>query len=367
MKRREFLKTLVGGACAIALAQWQSSLALAGQARALLIGKADSMSSRVAINRFGQEGGAAKAVQSALDLIGGIDRVVKAGDVVVIKPNLGNAEAGRWQGRVTNTKVMEGVIKAVVDCGGKPIVAEGTCDGQFGGTTGFAEKTGLLKVCRRYKAKFVDLNDDDVVRVKVPRPLIWSEFHMARQVVECDKFISVPVMKVHRATGVTLGMKNLVGVTSRKYYGYNNLIRSKLHAWERKLWSQRYGSDMSGENEIVSWLPLGATIADLASARKIDLVVVDGTFGEERNSPSGDLVDIKERSGSYMILAGTDTVAVDAVGAHIMRQAPERLAQLRLAEAKGLGSREIDRIKIVGERLEDVAVPMRGYIMWSAW
>jgi uncharacterized protein (DUF362 family) len=98
------------------------------------------------------------------------------------------------------------------------------------------------------------------------------------------------------------------------------------------------------------------------SVRPIDLVVVDGTYGFERNAPHGDVVNIKERSGSFLILAGTDTVAVDAVGAHITRQVPERLAQLRFASAKGLGTRDIDKIQVVGERLEDVAVPMRTFI-----
>lgn len=349
----------------MALAQWRTSYALA--AKALVLAKSPLAGATVAIKRFSQERDAAKAAQAALEMIGGIDKVIKSGDVVVIKPNLVNAQGGRWIGRVTNSKVMEGVIKVVLDCGAKPIVAEGTCDGQFGGTTGFAKKTGLFKVCRRYGAKFVDLNDEDVVPVKVPRPLIWSEFHLARQAVECDKFISVPVMKVHRATGVTLGMKNLIGTTSCKFYGYKDLLRGKIHNWEWRLWKQRYGG-LSGESEILRWTALAATIADLASARPIDLVVVDGTFGEERNSPVGsNFVDIKERSGSYLVLAGADTVAVDSVGAYIMRQAPGRLQQIRFAQAKALGVGKTNRITVVGQRLEDVAVPMRSPIPGARW
>jgi uncharacterized protein (DUF362 family) len=117
------------------------------------------------------------------------------------------------------------------------------------------------------------------------------------------------------------------------------------------------------DSEIIYWLPLSATIADLVSLRPIDLVVVDGTFGEERNSPGGDVVDIKERSGSYLVLAGADPVATDSVGAHILRQAPGRLQQLRFASAKGLGEDDLAKIRILGERLEDVAAPMRAYIM----
>ena len=131
---------------------------------------------------------------------------------------------------------------------------------------------------------------------------------------------------------------------------------------ERALWRRRYGT-LDGESGIQQWNPLGATIADLASTRPIDLVVVDGIYGEERNSPlDGGMVDIKQRSGSYLILAGMNTVAVDAIGAHIMRQQLNRLAQLRFASGKGLGISDIKKIHVVGERLEDVTVPMRSII-----
>ena len=295
----------------------------------------------MAIHRFAQEAEAVKSVGAALEKMGGIDKIIKSGQTVVIKPNLVNAIGGRWVGRITNSKVMEGVIQAVVDCGAKPIVAEGTCESQFGGTTGFADKIGLLKICKRYGAKFVDLNTDEVVTQRVPQPLLWPELHLARQAIECDKFISVPVMKVHRATGVTLGLKNLIGTCSpKKYNNRGGLSRNSLHQWERELWRRRYGS-LTGESEPQGWNPLGATIADLASARPIDLVVVDGTFAEERNSPTGNsFLDIKERSGSYMVLAGADPVSVDAIGAHIIRQRPQRLAQLRFADGKGLGNRQ---------------------------
>ena len=362
MDRRDFLKTLLGGTCATALAGCRTASELVG-AVTTRRKPPPSLRPTVAIKRFGDERDAAAAVKVALDMVGGIDRVVKRGDVVVVKPNLAIAIGGRWVGRVTNSKIVDGVLQAIVDCGGTPIVAEGTCEGSFGTTTGFAKEMGMLDVCRRYGAKFVDLNEDEVVPVDVPRPLIWTQVHLARQVLECDKFVSVPVMKVHRAAGVTLGMKNLIGAMSPKHYGSaSSYVRNKMHYTERKLWNQRYGGDMVGENEISYWMPLACTIADLTSARPIDLVVVDGTFGEERNAPSGEFVDIKKRSGSYLVLAGTDAVAVDSIGAHIMRQAPERLQKLRFAAAKGLGDCRVDRVNVVGERLEDVAVPLRGYL-----
>jgi len=359
MNRREFLLHCVGGAAAAALSGGVGRMLSAqamGTSRPVIPVPA------VAIQRFSDERKAARAVNAALEGIGGMHRIVSRGDLVVIKPNLVNATAGRWVGRTTNTRVTEAVIKAVIDCGGRAVVAEGTAEMAYGTTAGFAEQTGLLEVCRKCGVEFVDLNNDEPVAVRVPNPILWSEIHLARRAVECTRFISVPVMKAHRGAGVTLGMKNLIGITSAKVYGIGSYYtRGKLHSMERRLWDQQFGGDMIGENEIVDGAPLGATIADLVSARPIDLVVVDGTFGEERNSPEGDLVDIKERCGSYLIMAGTDVVAVDAIGAHIMRQMPERLQKLRFATAKGIGTSDVGRIAVVGERLDEVAVPLRGY------
>jgi len=361
MDRREFLRTVLAAASSAAIARWRSGASVAAAAEGEVARAAAGP--LVAIKRFGEVSDSPAAVQAALELIGGLDKIVRPGDVVVVKPNLAIAHGGRWVGRVTNPGVMDGVLQAVVDCGGRPVVAEGTCEESFGTTTGFAKEIGLLDVCRRYGAEFVDLNEDEVQRVKVERPLLWPEFHLGRRALQCDRFISVPVMKTHNAAGVTLGMKNLIGTLSAKYYSYGwRFNRDKLHPGERELWNKRYGGDLSGQNELAYWLPLGATIADLVSVRPIDLVVVDGTFGEERNSPMGDLVDIKERSGGYLVMAGTDAVAVDAIGAHVMRQLPARVYQLRFAGAKGLGEHRVERIGVVGERLEDVAVPMLGYI-----
>ncbi len=365
MKRREFMRMVVGGAVAAALSAWRIRSALA-QGTTAILSRARPHRPTVSIKRFDEEQNAVAAVQDALESIGGIDKIVRPGDRVIIKPNLVIAPGGRWKGNVTGTNVLEGVVRAVVDCGGDPIVAEGTCERRYGGTEGFAEKLGVVDMCKRYGATLVDLNTDEMIRVKVPSPLLWSELYLARQAVECDRFISVPVMKVHRATGVSLGMKNLVGVLSPKYYSgrKGGISVGRLHNLERKLWAERYGDSTEGESENLRWISLGASIADMSSARPIDLVVVDGTFGRERNAPSGDsIVDIKERSGSYLILAGKNAVAVDSIGAHLMRQTQNRLQQLRFAEAKGLGERRIERIHVVGEQLEDVAVPMLGYIV----
>ncbi len=60
-----------------------------------------------------------------------------------------------------------------------------------------------------------------------------------------------------------------------------------------------------------------------------------------------------------LVIAGTDPVAVDAVGAAVMGVQPESVKHLRLAEEKGIGTCDLRRIKIVGEPIERVRKKFR--------
>jgi uncharacterized protein (DUF362 family) len=55
-----------------------------------------------------------------------------------------------------------------------------------------------------------------------------------------------------------------------------------------------------------------------------------------------------------LIIAGTDSVAVDAVGAAVMDIAPEDVKHLLLAEKKGLGTCQLANITVLGEPIEAV-------------
>jgi len=358
MDRRKFLKLIAGSLGSAAL----GSLGFGCLGTPDVFRRAEGpppSAPEVGIALFQEESLAVRAVQEALDLIGGVERLVRPGDRVVIKPNLVDMNRigdDPIKGEVTNPKVVEGVIEAVKDARGIPVVAEGSA----GRTTKlFAERIGLLDVCRRTGADFVDLNNDDVVRLEVPNPLVLDEVRVARTAVECDRFISVPVMKTHYYAGVTLGMKNLVGILSPKFYMMSRPYdRFGFHHIAKHNWRAKYGDRTEDYGPHLWYLPLSAAIADLNSARKPDLVVLDGTFGRERQSPLyGPLVDLRRRAGSYMVIASFDPVAADAFGVWVMRQPVEKIPQLRFAEAKGLGISDVSKIALKGASLSDVAAP----------
>ena len=94
---------------------------------------------------------------------------------------------------------------------------------------------------------------------------------------------------------------------------------------------------------------------------KPDLAVVDFSIGVEGDGPSvgtnnGSTVDMRERLGSFLVLASTDIVAADATAARIMDHNVYDVTQLRMASEMRLGEINESLIEIVGERLRDLQV-----------
>ena len=122
--------------------------------------------------------------------------------------------------------------------------------------------------------------------------------------VECDKRINVPIAKHHSLSDLTLTIKNLMGVIGGE--------RNRIH-----------------QN-------LGPAMADVAKFVPSDLVVLDAVRVLVANGPTGgSLADVERRD---TIVAGTDTVAVEAFGASLFGLTPDRITTTRAGAALGLGT-----------------------------
>jgi uncharacterized protein (DUF362 family) len=238
---------------------------------------------------------------------------------VLVKPNLINSRHPST-GITTDGRVVEGVVKFLKECGIKEIV--------IGEGSGWAETSEAFKVAgvdtvaERYDVRLVDLNRDDFVEVCPPNPLALKKVKVAKTAVD-SVIVSVPKLKPHRMATVTLGLKNMMGALASK------------------------GSMHDGA--------LNRNIVDLASVLKPSLTVVDGIIAGEGCETSGEPVEMG------LVIAGTDPVAVDAVGSAVMGIAPPEVKHLILAEKKGLGTCDLEKITILGEPLERVKRKFRRY------
>jgi uncharacterized protein (DUF362 family) len=234
---------------------------------------------------------------------------------VLLKPNLVEFDAGT----VINTdpRLVAATVLAMRRLGALDvIVAEGP--GHRRDTQYVVTSSGLLDALREVDAPFVDLNADALVA----RPLrshytSLGSLWLPGSIADADVVVSMPKLKTHHWTGVTLSLKNCFGAVPGRVYGWP---KNALH-----------------------WAGIEQSILDVAAAVRPDLAIVDGIVGMEGNGPiSGSPV------GSGVLVFGNDPVATDVTAAGLMNLDPERIAYL--AEAgRFLGQADRDRIHQEGE------------------
>ena len=266
--------------------------------------------SRVAIVKGGD---AVDATLRALEAIRlEVERVLSGNKPVLIKPNYINSKHSST-GITTDSRVIEGVVKFLKEEKINAIV--------IGEGSGFADTfeafkvAGVDKVAKRWNVRLVDLNKDEFIQVTPPNPLSLKKVRVAKTALE-STIISVPKLKLHRIAGVTLSLKNMMGALASK------------------------GSMHTGS--------LSENIVDLASILRPSISVVDGIIAGEGHETSGNPVEMN------LVIAGTDPVAVDAVGAAVMGISPTDVKHIVLAEKQGLGTCNLDKITVLGEPIEKV-------------
>jgi uncharacterized protein (DUF362 family) len=303
--------------------------------------------SRVAIVRTGDHLEA--AIREAVAQAGGLAGLIEPGDVVVIKVNL-VMDSPHTSGMVTDPAVARTVVRLAREAGASQVtIAEGTAQYREGDPNRDRLCTAAAFRVAGYDldgdmvddatgVPLVDLNDSGgtdvtdpakVTRVVVPAGLMRNEYWLPNHVLDADVFISVPVMKNHYLAGVTLGMKNLVGLLPNDlYHGPGNI----------------YGKHS------LSHIPLELDqhIVDANLARRPDFVVVDGQRGMVDGPIGSEVID----PPMGLILAGPDTVAVDTVGALVMGYDPRAIPYLAMAARAGLGTMQTNQIRIKGVPLD---------------
>ncbi|MFC1713958.1 DUF362 domain-containing protein [Candidatus Poribacteria bacterium] len=259
------------------------------------------------------------AVRKAVDLIGGLSPLISEGDTVLIKPNFIREEPS-FTGTTTNIEVVRAVVKLVREAKASPIVGEAS--GNQYDTEAIYENIGVRDGLG--DVEVLDLDRDEVVYVKIQGAKALKEVGVAKTALDADFIISVPLLKTHMTTNITIGMKNMMGTLP-----------------QREKWKMH----MSG---------LHQALVDLNRLVKPNLVIVDGTVGMEGLGPT-----IGRPVQMNLILAGTDVVAVDTVGSAVMGFALEEVEHLVRAGKDGLGINDLGRIEVRGEKIEDVTRPFK--------
>jgi uncharacterized protein (DUF362 family) len=293
--------------------------------------------------------------RDVLERVGGIESVVHEGETVFIKPNMVTlpwASNGNvfHNGECTKPEILIATAEECLRVGAaEVIIGDGSQMATFdwGEATTLDGSTNLVAEAERLSSGYagncrvacleVDSPDWD----EVPSGTYLGTIATSSLVTRADRVITVPVAKTHCWAQLTLGLKNFVGVTSLARYAGGTNDRGVVF-------------DHSSTRSIAE------IYLDVVNAAQVDLSIIDFSIGLEGDGPTtghgGRTVDMRNRLGSWLLLASTDVVAADAMAAQVMNHDPYHITQLHMARSLGLGEYRPEYIELVGEDLDDIQV-----------
>jgi uncharacterized protein (DUF362 family) len=296
ISRRDFLKAGIG----IAAASLLPKTLFAAE-------KKEVAGPMVAVAR----GNSAKLVKGAVDLLGGMSKFVKPGETVCIKPNISFA-ANSECGATTSAEIAKQVVQLCLAAGAAKVIL---LDHTIQDSGLCVEKSGIAEavVDKDKVSLLTPTKERQFAETKIPQGKELKTAKIVKAVLEADRFINLPAAKSHSATGVSLGMKGLMGLI-----------------WDRGALHQ---------------MNLHQAIADLASVLKPDLVIVDATRALTSGGPSGP----GKTAVLNTVIAGADPVAVDSYAVGITQWYNKSFTGKgvkHIVAASELGLGEIDTAKM---------------------
>ena len=278
----------------------------------------------------------------AIEKIGNYGGGLRNARKIAVKINAGVHRLTLTDGKqteLTEPAVVEGAIRAIrAVSDAELIVGDATTDGD---TFGLYDALGLTERLAKYKnVRLVDFNRGELVDVPMKHfGAMFRSYRLPRELAEADAFVSLAKMKAHVSLGCTLCIKNLFGWMPTSVYG---VPRVYLHD---------------------RLIRLPRVLVDLAAWSRPCLNVVDGIVAANKSEWDGTPM----RPG--VILAGTNCVATDSVGARVMGFDPNgdypdhpffyRRNAIKLAAELGLGPNGADEIEVIGPPPESFCEPFR--------
>ncbi|HEY5995371.1 MAG TPA: DUF362 domain-containing protein [Candidatus Deferrimicrobiaceae bacterium] len=251
-------------------------------------------------------------VRNTVKALGGMQRFVRKGDVVLLKPNIGWDRTMEMAAN-TNPEVVKTVARMCLEAGAKRVrVMDRPCNDprrcyKNSGIKDAIESIGdpAATIEHMEDHKFVERE----FRSGKGLPG-WSYY---KDVLEADRLINIPIAKHHNAARLTMSLKNIMGVL-----GGN---RGNIHR------------------------DLDQNIVDLNTVLKFDLVVLDAVRILTGNGPQGGrLKDVRKID---TVVAGTDPVAVDSYGATLFGISGRDVPHVVLAARAGLGEIDLGKVRIL--------------------
>ena len=247
---------------------------------------------------------------AALGGAAGIGAFLKVGALVAIKPNV-SWSAPPEQGATTDPRLIGRIVEHCLAAGARKVLV---ADHTISDPTRAYELSGIGEAVKLAGGQVVPANAQRYYqKERIPDATVLHESEIHEIFLEADLIINVPVLKHHGSTGITAGLKNLMGTV-----------------WNRQTYHR---------------IGLHQAIADFALRLTPQLTVIDAFRVMSSGGPRGSSSAASVTEERVQILSA-DPVAADAAAALTWGTVPERIPHITMAAALGLGSAELEALRI---------------------
>jgi uncharacterized protein (DUF362 family) len=251
----------------------------------------------------------AAITKSAINGLGGMGRFVKSGNTVVVKPNMG-WDRKPEQAATTHPIVVRTIVEECLKAGAKKVkVFDNTCNDM----RRCYENSGIPAALKDLKNVDVRFMEDEKYKKVNLKGTFLKEWELYGEALSADVFINAPIAKHHSLTGLTLGLKNMMGIMG----GNRGYIHRQIED----------------------------ALADVSTFVKSHLVLIDATRILTAHGPTGgSLKDVKVLN---KVIASTDIVAADAFATGLFGLKPHDISITATAYKRGLGEIDLEKVKVV--------------------
>lgn len=255
------------------------------------------------------------AIVRQFERLGGVERFVKRGDRVLLKPNFIAPRSPSQNPAQTHPAVILAVAALLKDFGAKPFIADSPA---WTNARTCAHVLGLTEPLARLGVPVVELNHSRLCRLGPGE----AHVRLSSVALDADAIINLPKFKAHQQLVATFAIKNMFGCVSGK---------------RKALWHFRAGDDATSFCRL---------LIDIYRHLAPALTIIDGIVAMEGYGP------IRGTSKPLgWLIAGADPIACETVCCRLVDIEPERLGVIRTARQIGFGCSDLSQIDILGNPL----------------
>jgi uncharacterized protein (DUF362 family) len=258
--------------------------------------------------------GIAEAIATQFKILGGLEKFVRPGDTVLLKPNF-IAPKSRHHATQTDPAIILAVASLLKDFGARPFVGDSPA---WGNVFTCVKALKLKESLKRLGVPVKQLDKPNWCRIGMGE----TKVGISSVALDADVIINLPKFKTHQQLVATFAVKNMFGCISGK---------------RKALWHFRKGRNADDFCKLLiriyEFLNPALTIIDAVT-------VMDGPGPiNGRARPLGWLV------------GGTDPVACETICCKLVNISPDDLPIIKTARQIRFGCSDLNRIEIAGDDL----------------